>query len=324
MHPYFLIHLLADGQLHSGTELAQRLGVTRTAVWKQLRRLEEIGVEIESVRGKGYRLAEPLDLLSRESIENALSCHSPHPELILEPVVESTNAVLMGLASCAGRPRICLAEQQLQGRGRRGRRWFSPFARNLYISIGLETDAGAAAVQGVTLGAGLGALRALTRLGVTGLGIKWPNDLWLNGRKVAGILTELQGSAQDDLRLVVGVGLNVHKTASETAIDQPWTSLAREGQVPEGGRNQLAAELIAGILASVADLGSGVDPDVPGEWSQYDVLRGRQVAVRGSDCRGIADGIDASGKLRLRTGDGEVVLLNAGEVSLEVPVDSAG
>lgn len=324
MHLYSLIHLLADGKLHSGTELADHLGVTRTAVWKQLRRLEEIGVEVESVRGKGYRLAEPLDLLSRERVEKVLPRRIPQPELILEPVVESTNAVLMEQASCSEGPRICLAEQQLQGRGRRGRRWFSPFARNLYLSIGLETDAGAAAVQGVTLRAGLGAVQALARLGITGLGIKWPNDIWLNGRKVAGILTELQGSAQDDLRLVVGVGLNVYMTAAETAIDQPWTSLAREGQVPDGGRDCLAGQLIDGILASVVDLSAGVDPEIPDEWAQYDVLRGRQVAVRGSDCRGIGDGIDASGQLRLRTPEGEVVFLNAGEVSLEVPVDSAG
>ena len=324
MHPYPLIHLLADGQLHSGTELAERLGVTRTAVWKQLRGLEEIGLDVESVRGKGYRLAEPLDLLSRESIEPALAGLKPQPELALEPVVESTNTLLMGHSGYSGVPRVCLAEQQLKGRGRRGRGWVSPFARNLYLSVGVETDAGPAAVQGVTLRAGLGAVRALAGLGIEGLGIKWPNDLWLNGRKVAGILTELQGSAQDELRLVIGLGLNVYMTESETAIDQPWTSLAKEGQVPEGGRNRLAVALIEGILASVAGLGFGPDPAVPAEWAHYDVLRGRQVAVRGRDCRGIGDGIDASGQLRLRTADGEVILLNAGEVSLEVPIDSAG
>ncbi|MGM0434873.1 MAG: biotin--[acetyl-CoA-carboxylase] ligase [Pseudomonadota bacterium] len=324
MHPYPLIHLLADGQLHSGTEMAERLGVTRTAVWKQLRRLEEIGLNVESVRGKGYRLAEPLDLLSRESIESALAGQDPQPELMLEPVVESTNTLLMDHSGYSGVSRICLAEQQLQGRGRRGRSWVSPFARNLYLSVGLETDAGPAAVQGVTLRAGLGAVRALAGLGIDGLGIKWPNDLWLNGRKVAGILTELQGSAQDELRLVIGLGLNVYMTAPETAIDQPWTSLAREGQVPEGGRNRLAAALIEGILTSLADLGLGSDPAIPDEWARYDVLRGRQVAVRGRDCRGIGDGIDSSGQLRLRTADGEAILLNAGEVSLEVPIDSAG
>ena len=324
MHPHPLIHLLADGRLHSGTGLAERLGVTRTAVWKQLRRLEEIGLDVESVRGKGYRLAEPLDLLSREAIEPVLAGQASRPELTLEPVVESTNSLLMGHSGYSGVPQVCLAEQQLQGRGRRGRAWVSPFARNLYLSIGLETDAGPAAVQGVTLRAGLGAVQALAGLGIEGLGIKWPNDLWLNGRKVAGILTELQGSAQDELRLVIGLGLNVYMTAPETAIDQPWTSLAREGQVPEGGRNRLAAALIEGILASVADLGFGPDPAIPDEWARYDVLHGRHVALRDRDCRGIGDGIDASGQLRLRTTDGEVMLLNAGEVSLEVPIDSAG
>lgn len=325
MHPHQLIELLADGQLHSGTGLAARLGVTRTAVWKQLRRLEAIGVEVESVRGKGYRLAEPLDLLSRDRILNGLrATDTPLPELILESVVESTNSVLMAHEGSADGPRACLAEQQLQGRGRRGREWVSPFARNLYMSIGLETDAGPAAVQGVTLLAGLGAVEALEAMGVTGLGIKWPNDIWLNGRKVAGILTELQGSAQDELRLVIGMGLNVYMAGDDIVIDQPWTSLARESQLPEGGRNRLAAGLIDGILRSVGDLRSAPGPAFQSRWAEYDVLRGRQVSVRGSDCRGVGDGIDDAGQLRLRTPDQGVTLLNAGEVSLEVPVDSAG
>lgn len=325
MHPHHLIELLADGQLHSGTELAEHLGVTRTAVWKQLGRLEELGLDVESVRGKGYRLAEPLDLLSRERILADLESSGLRlPELVVESVVESTNSVLMAHERYSGLPRVCLAEQQLQGRGRRGREWFSPFAQNLYLSIGMETEAGPAAVQGVTLLAGLGAIEALSAMGVTGVGIKWPNDLWLNGRKVAGILTELQGSAQDELRLVIGIGLNVYMAASDAIIDQPWTSLAREGQVPDGGRNRLASGLINGILGAVRDLGSAPRRDLPGRWARYDVLRGRQVIVRGRDSRGVGDGIDETGQLRLRTPGGGVELLNAGEVSLEVPIDSTG
>ena len=324
MDAHQLIQLLADGQLHSGTELAERLGVSRTAVWKQLRRLETIGVEVESVRGKGYRLAEALDLLSRDRILQHLGYGSGEAlELIVESVVESTNSVLMAREGYCGVPMACLAEQQLQGRGRRGREWVSPFARNLYMSIGLETDAGPAAVQGVTLLAGLGVIEALEAMGVTGLGIKWPNDIWLNGRKLAGILTELQGSAQDDLRLVIGVGLNVYMAEADTAIDQPWTSLARESQLPEGGRNRLAAGLLDGILRSVGDLQSAPGVALQSRWALYDVLRGRQVAVRGSDSRGVGDGIDDAGQLRLRTPDRGVMLLNAGEVSLEVPVDPA-
>ncbi|MGM0449363.1 MAG: biotin--[acetyl-CoA-carboxylase] ligase [Pseudomonadota bacterium] len=325
MHSHQLIQLLADGQLHSGTGLAERLGVTRTAVWKQLRRLESIGVEVESVRGKGYRLAEPLDLLSRERILKHLGRHDRLlSDLMLESVVESTNSVLMAYEGVSELPRVCIAEQQLQGRGRRGREWVSPFARNLYLSIGLETDAGPAAMQGVTLKAGLGAVEALEAMGITGLGIKWPNDIWLNGRKVAGILTELQGSAQDELRLVIGLGLNVYMTGPNSSIDQPWTSLTRESQVPEGGRNRLAAGLIDGILRSVGDLRSSSGPAFQTRWAAYDVLQGRQVAIRGSDARGIGDGVDDVGQLRLRTAERGVVLLNAGEVSLEVPIDSAG
>lgn len=326
MYPHQLIQLLADGQLHSGTGLAERLGVTRTAVWKQLRRLEAIGLEVESVRGKGYRLTEPLDLLDRDKVLEELRGYDggPCPELVLEPVVESTNSVLMAHEDYSDVPRVCLAEQQLQGRGRRGREWVSPFARNLYISIGLETEAGPAAVQGVTLLAGVGAVEALEAMGVEGLGIKWPNDIWLNGRKVAGILTELQGSAQDELRLVIGLGLNVYMAGADIAIDQPWTSLAGESQVPEGGRNRLAAGLIDGILRAVGDLGSTPDSAFQRRWAAYDVLKGRQVAVRGSDNRGVGDGIDEAGQLRLRTPDRDVMLLNAGEVSLEVPLDPAG
>lgn len=317
MHHYSLLKLLADGRLHSGAELARELGVSRTAIWKQLQRLESLGLQFQTVRGHGYRLAAPLDLLSREGILAVL----PRPlakrvSLDVRSEVDSTNQALLSLPSLPNDYAICVAEQQLQGRGRRGRCWDSPFARNLYLSIAFETEGAMEAIQGVTLIAGVAVAEALGALGVKGITLKWPNDVWLNGRKVGGILSELQGAVQDRFRLVIGVGLNVYMSDSEAAIDQPWTSLAREGQVPHGGRDRIAGMLLERLACWLEDaqgIGSPVFREV---WDRHDALAGRPVHVRGSELTGIAYGIDDTGMLRVLTDGGGEERLNAGEVSV--------
>ena len=319
MHHYALLHLLADGRLHSGTELAEVLGVSRTAVWKQLQHLESLGLKFKTVRGHGYQLATPLDLLTQESV------HEMRPVSLRQRVsldlcteVDSTNRSLLALSSLSRDYEVCVAEQQTQGRGRRGRTWDSPFARNLYLSFAYETEGAMQAIQGVTLVAGVAVAEALESLGVRGVELKWPNDVWLNGRKLAGILTELQGTVQDRFRLVIGVGLNVYMAESEVAIDQPWTSLAREKQVPAGGRNQIAGSLITHMVHWL-ELGGGVGSQVfQHAWDRYDALADQSVWVPGQSLTGVAHGIDEAGHLRVRSDADTEERLSAGEVSIRV------
>ena len=319
MHHYALLQLLADGRLRSGTELADALGVSRTAIWKQLQCLDALGLELEAVRGHGYRLTSPLDLLSEQGIRGMLpAALGRKVSLDLRPDVESTNQSLLALSSLSGGYEVCVAEQQTQGRGRRGRTWDSPFARNLYLSLAYETEGAMQAIQGVTLIAGVALAEALESLGVRGAALKWPNDVWLNGRKLAGILTELQGAVQDRFRLVIGIGLNVYMAASEVVIDQPWTSLAREQQVPAGGRNDIAGALISHLVDWLeADEGVG-SPAFRHAWDRFDALAGQPVRVLGKPLTGVAQGIDEAGCLRLRTETGAEERLSAGEVSIRV------
>ena len=319
MHQYSLLQLLADGQLHSGTELAETLGVSRTAVWKQLQHLESLGLELETVRGHGYQLTTPLDLLSHEEIHGMLPVSvQQRVSFDVRTDVDSTNQALLALPSLSRDYEVCVAEQQTQGRGRRGRDWDSPFARNLYLSLAYETEGAMQAIQGVTLVVGVALVEALESLGVHGVALKWPNDVWLNGRKLAGILTELQGTIQDRFRLVIGVGLNVYMAEPEAAIDQPWTSLAREGQVPPGGRDQIAAAVITYLLHWLEEGGGVSSSTFRRAWERCDALADQPVQVKGKSLTGVAQGIDETGHLRVHTDAGTEERLSAGEVSIRV------
>ncbi len=173
-----LLHLLADGKFHSGTELGERLQMSRAAVWKQLKGIEQLGVQVHRVRGKGYRLPHGLDLLDVEAIVR----HDPQlaqlfdVELLMS--TESTNRLLMqrqGDGAIHGQ--AVFAEVQTGGRGRLGRQWQSPFAQQLALSVGWQFAGGVAALEGLSLVVGLAVVDALQSVGVSGAGLKWPNDV---------------------------------------------------------------------------------------------------------------------------------------------------
>lgn len=313
-----LIRILADGQLHSGQDLARTLGVSRTAIWKYLVQLETKGLEIIRVRGKGYRLVRPLDLLDQNEILEAFpgTAHD-QIEWHLHDSLASTNDYLSNYHQSRAPFAVCLAEQQTAGKGRRGRPWESPFARNLYLSLAFDSARGVSGLDGLSLVIAVAVVKSLASLGVLGLGIKWPNDIWVGERKLAGILIELSGELQTRCHVVIGLGLNVYMSADdEVAIDQPWTSLAQLGVVPEGGRNRLAATLVQELLATLALFeAQGFEP-FRAQWEAYDVLQGRSLAVMGQETQGIGAGIDAHGAYCLETAKGRIYL-NAGEVRIQ-------
>ena len=164
-----LLPLLADGEFHSGQDCADQLGISRTAVWKQLRRLADHGLELESVRGRGYRIPGGLELLDSDAVRKQLAPGAAPllDELAIHPTIDSTNAeALRRVEAGAGRGLVCTAEQQLAGRGRRGRPWVSPFGRNLYVSLVWEFTGGAAAIEGLSLATGVAVARALADCGL--------------------------------------------------------------------------------------------------------------------------------------------------------------
>jgi len=321
-----LIEALADGGLHSGSLLAARLGLSRSAVWKQLHRLGELGLEVVSVPGRGYRLGEPLDLLQRERILAGLDAAAAQgcESLDVAGVIGSTSAAL--LAAPAPRPgcwRGQLAEHQTAGRGRRGRRWLSPYAGGLCLSLSWSFGSPPRDLPALSLAAGIAVRRALCALGLPDAKLKWPNDVLLDGAKLAGILVDVDGDARGPLRVVIGVGLNLSiPAAMARAIVEDGgvapAQLDAATLAPRGGRNALAAELIGKLHAMLAGFaGQGFAP-LAEEWARHDQLHGQAVVVSGTAApiAGVARGIAADGALLVEGPGGTTTAVYAGDLSL--------
>lgn len=318
-----LVRILADGRFHSGPRLGEALGISRAAVWKHIDRVAELGLDVHSVRGKGYRLDRPLDLLDRQAISAAIGTGDRIQHLEILETVDSTNTHAMrhlqdnSLVPDVDRYAVFLAEQQTSGKGRRGRQWISPYGQNLYLTMVRSVDTGIMKTDGISLVVGLALVRALKTLGLDGLGVKWPNDVLHEGRKLAGILLEITGDITGVCQLLVGVGVNVRcSPASMAAVDQPWTDLYTvAGRTVD--RNQLAGAVVTQVIAALAQFGEqGLAGFMP-EWQQYDVMKEQEVElVTASGSRfGRALGITESGALLLDTGSG-IENINGGEISL--------
>ena len=317
-----LLSLLADGQFHSGDELGELLGVSRTAVWKQLKKLDELGLALQSVKGKGYRLAGGLDLLSEQNIRLGLQAQAEQwiTRLDIRDRIDSTSTRAMQQAldnPATAQGYICTAEQQTAGRGRRGRPWLSPYAANLYLSVVWQFAAGAAALQGLSLAVGVAVVNALKAVGVDDIALKWPNDLLYKRRKLAGVLIEMEGDAAGPCQVVVGIGLNVNMP-SDAAIDQPWVDVASIN--PQAAdRNRLLSAILNELMPLLAGFEQQGFAHWRAEWQRHDAFAQQQVVVSQGDERvfGEAVGVDETGALLLQTPAGKRSF-NGGEVSLRV------
>lgn len=318
--PHSLLLQMADGQFHSGEKIGELLGVSRAAVWKQLQKLEELGLAFESVKGKGYRLLNYLDFLSAEAIIAGLPAGTIAPSIVIHDVIDSTNAELLRQLSAQPlAPGSCvLAEMQQSGRGRRGRQWVSPYGRNIYFSMLWRFERGMASLDGLSLLVGLCVVRALHKQSANRFQLKWPNDVLVQGKKLAGILLEIVGDPTGLCHVVIGIGVNVNwrKDGVSTGIDQPWTSLIDiEGQAVN--RNLLVAALLHELLTALPVFEERGFSAFADEWQRYDAFAGSDVVLQMGDqmIHGVADGISHNGELRLKTAAG-VQSFNGGEVSL--------
>lgn len=316
-----LLSLLASGDYCSGQDLADAIGVSRTAVWKQLNRLSELGVTVESVKGRGYRIPGGIELLDADCIQTGLSAVSAPLLRRLEVLesVDSTNAYAMREAqrgSATGL--VCTAEQQSAGRGRRGRQWVSPFAGNLYLSLVWEFSQGAAVLEGLSLAVGVGVARALAACGLPPVQLKWPNDVLHGEKKLGGILLEMNGDAAGMCQVVVGVGLNVRMPREAAgAIDQPWTDIDSIAGSAHPGRNALLAALLNELLPLIAEFERDGFSRWRDEWQSLDALAGQKVILHTAEreLAGTAMGVDERGALQLHTTAG-VQNVYGGELSV--------
>lgn len=317
-----LLGFLSAERPRSGEEIARELGCSRSAVWKQVEHLRSLGIGVKSMTGKGYWLSETLELLQADHIRAGIPEREAAylNELVICPELDSTNAEVFRRPLGEQHAVAFMAERQTAGRGRRGREWFSPLARNIYLSLGWRFETGIGELSALPLLLALAASRALAECGMRGHAIKWPNDLLIDGRKLGGCLVEIQGDASGPCNAALGIGLNVHMpagTQGSAAIDQPWAEVAHF--VPGISRNELAGKLIASLLTHLVRFerqGFGVFMD---DWSTRDALAGKTVDVVSPAGRvqGRASGVSKRGGLLVETSDGPREL-HAGDVSLSV------
>ena len=322
-----LIRLLADGHFHSGAELGEQLGISRSAVWKYVGELERFGLDVHSVRGKGYRLAHPFTPLDSSEIVRVMKSVKEYSlqRVELHQSIDSTNSHAMrliqerALEPEAGKYSLFLAERQTGGKGRRGRQWASPYGKNVYMTLVRQVDAGQMSIEGVSLVAGLAVVRALESIGLDEAGVKWPNDILCGGKKLAGILMEITGDISGVCQLLIGIGLNVHCPAETMRmVDQPWTDLFQVTG-SQLDRNRIAGLLSVHTMLALDEFESeGLKPFVK-EWNKYDVMYGREVQLTSGERKhtGQAMGISEKGALLLKTGS-EIEPMNGGELSLRM------
>ena len=321
---YNVLRLLADGEFRSGAVLAQASGMSRASVWNAVQEIEAAGLDVFRVRGRGYRLAQPLSMLDAARMAQWLGDAAPF-NLELVDETDSTNTLLLERAR-AGAPHasVIAAEWQRAGRGRMNRPWHACIGGALTFSVLWRFSQGAATLAGLSLAVGLAVVRALETMGpgnandASGVGLKWPNDVLWRGRKIAGILIEMQGEAMGPSAVVIGAGINVRLSpAVDTRIDQAAADLETVvGHAVD--RNQLLAALLNELNRVLLEFERHGFAAFREDWQRRHVHQGAAVRLTlpgGVSESGVARGVGADGSLLLETARG-VRSFHSGDVSL--------
>ena len=316
-----ILNLLVDGQFHSGEALAQRFKVTRATIWNAIQHAESLGVEVFSVRGRGYKLPQAIELLHKNSVLNAIGEQRAWFKLEILDEVASTNTYLMQQKGAAHA--TCVAAHiQTHGKGRRGRTWVSQLGASLTFSLLWRFQCGAAALSGLSLAVGVALIRAFNSLGVSNVQLKWPNDVLVTEKdtpkKLAGILIELQGDLEGPSAAVIGVGVNLNLPKNVLdSIDQPAIDLINVAAKPI---NQ--SELLGLILKHLADVLSGFEASgfvgLRDEWLRHHAFENKPVRMllpNGTDVQGVVKSVADDGILLVETALG-LQRFSAGEISL--------
>lgn len=307
-----LISLLADGKYHSGRQCTDVLGINYAQIDKSIQVIRKWGINVFSIYGQGYCLFTPLQLLDEVAILTKL----PVGRLTVLPVINSTNQYLIEHIAKLQPGDACVAEYQINGRGRHGRQWISPFGINIYLSIYWCLKHGVTSTIGLSLTIGIVIAETLHRFGAHGVRVKWPNDLYLNDRKLAGVLIEIVGVSSNTVHIVIGTGINLAMHESVIGkINQDWSNLQEAGIVVD--RNVLTAELTEAIRQALWQFElNGFAPFVQ-RWQALDNFYNRPVKLLMGNrvIKGVSRGISAQGALVLEHED-RVCTYLSGEISL--------
>lgn len=316
-----LLTALSGGNCYSGNTLGSALGVSRTAVWKQIKQLVELGVPITSRAQQGYQLDSPIQLLNPDALRQQLRLHEfPVPfHLHCFASIDSTNRFLKDLPP-SDALEICCSETQTQGKGRFGRAWHSPFGENIYCSTRRHLDCDVSQMTGLSLVVSLAILETLKQFGIQEkILLKWPNDLIWQERKLCGTLIEMKAESHGKTEIILGIGLNVNsKTNQHSLPDQPWCSLYDITHL-QLDRTLLLARLILQLDCFLNEFIRTGFSAFKQRWQENDFLKDQQITVNryGDALSGHVQGVDDSGQLILTTQDGNVHYLSSGETTLK-------
>lgn len=312
-----ILQSLADGQFHSGEALAQQFKVSRATIWNAIHYAETLGITIFSVRGRGYKLPQALEFFDKNLVLSTIGEQREWFNLVILDEVDSTNTYLMQQKNVPHATCV-VAHMQTKGKGRRGRTWVSQLGASLTFSLLWRFQCGAAALSGLSLAVGVALIRALNSLGMHQAQLKWPNDVLVNNKKLAGILIELQGDLDGPSTAVIGVGINLNLPKEMVErIDQPTTDLHQTLGAPINQNTLLGALLkqLADVLNDFEQLGFVGLRD---EWIRYHAYH--QQAVRmlmpnGTEVLGVVKNVAEDGILFVETSLG-LQRFSAGEISL--------
>lgn len=320
-----LLALLSDGSFHSGQAIAKRMRLSRAGVWKLVQALRELGIDIESIPRQGYRMPRAVDLLSRDAIFEALaaSAREKMDRLDVLLTVDSTNRYVAELAPPAsGMAQVCVTEIQTAGRGRRGRSWVAPFASGICLSVGWQFSEAPPTFSALSLAVGVACVRALERFGAHDVGLKWPNDLTWQARKLGGILIEMRGESAGPAQVIIGIGINTRMPAAvrlllaehQAVLVSDVHEVLRD-RTPT--RNALVAAMIEELTTMLEAFATDGFERFADHWRALDVLHHANVKIIAGSAMtfGIARGVDDEGALLVDV-DGELKRFVSGEVSV--------
>ena len=318
---------LADGRFHSGEEVARELGRSRATLSEALKIAPELGIEIYSVRGKGYKLATPIEFIDVARVREAMGAQAARIALEVVDEIDSTSTRLMSRAMAGAASGTCLlAEWQSAGRGRRGRSWVASLGGSLTFSLLWRFERGAGHLGGLSLAVGVAVARALDACGVERIRVKWPNDVVCDFRKIAGILVETSGEMQGPSVAIIGAGIN-YRLGERVIdlIDQPVTDVAQcSAAVPS--RSELLGRVLAQMCVALDAFDRHGFAALRDAWRERHAYHGKRVQVMaGREAPFEAEVVDvgADGVLVVRRDDGQLVSLASAEISLR-PRDAPG
>ena len=317
-----LLEIISNGNVYSGQDLAASLNVSRAAIWKSIKHLQALGLEIRAIRGKGYQLLEKFEFLSKEEIRSMMTSKSKKSCKDIGVVFKtnSTNSYLLNqLDNESIHGSVVFAEYQLGGRGRRNKKWISPIGSGICFSVGWRFEVMPISLGLLSLYMGIAIARSLNSLKIKEVGLKWPNDIITMGHKLGGILLDIRGESTGPLDVVIGIGINYELPKYKLInIDQPIIDICGASK-KRFSRNMIAASLLSNVLEILHDLQTGANLNLLNEWRQFDYYIGKEATLilPNEKITGILKGVDEQGSLLMLV-DGKLLSYRSGEVSLRI------